>query len=312
MPREVWVESSDDEKAKTRSFRGVVFATVHADGIWETGRAAKDVVRPLCSVIGADDAEAGPLMANLRLGRKFGDRPPNTKADTYKFTTYEFVRSASYRWKPQRHPEGAIYQVFVPDLYAADPGMVDPDRCTFALLPALSWLDAYPLDIDAMIDHQRGMTPRREDELPDDSEEMRVLARIAPLWLVYLDRRTTCPLVPDPRFALQLLVAGLAADVVTRGNTMKTYGDRKSWGRGMWSYEEEGLADMKFAPGLATNVEHKVLEPFLADQVARYYKRTSLHAALSTAVRAGRGQEPLKAVHGAFRVGVGASPGATD
>ena len=328
MPREVWVESADDnldtkvpakasskakaKVVKSRSFRGVVFASVHADGIWDVGRAAKETVRPLFSIVGADEAEAGALIANLRLGRKFGDRPPAQKADRYKYTTYEFAKSADYRWKQQRHPEGVLCQVFQPDLYAADPGMVDPKECTFALLPALTWLDAYPLDIDAMTSHCLAMMPGLPDELAErNSPELRALAKIAPLWLVYLDRRTTCPLVPEPAFALQLLLGALHNGYATRGAKMDSHAS-DSWGRGKWEYQEEGLADMKLAAGLVTHVDHKLLEPFLADNVARYYDAIAERGSTATLpvkkARAGRGKVPMKYEDKAFRVGDGHGP----
>ncbi len=315
MPREVWVESADDDakvKVKSRSFRGVVYATTHADGIWETGKSAKETVRPLFSIIGAEDAEIGALVANLRLGRKFGDRPPAAKADRYKWTTYEFARSADYRWKQQRHPEGTFCQSFEPNMYAADPGMVDPKQCTFALLPALTWLDAYPVDVDAMIAHVLAMMPGLPDELASvNSPELRILAKIAPLWLVYLDRRTTCPLVPEPTFALQLLLGALHAGYATRGAKMDSHASA-TWGRGKWSYQEEGLADMKLAAGLVTHVDHKLLEPFLADNVARYYdaiaKQGSTSHLQTKKARPGRGKKPMVDDNGAFRVGDGASP----
>ena len=328
MPREVWVESADDSNdtkvpakaaskaaakvVKTRSFKGVVFATTHADGIWSTGQAAKETVRPLFSIVGADEAEAGALIANLRLGRKFGDRPPDKKADRYKYTTYEFARSADYRWKMQRHPEGTLCQVFQPDMYAADPGMVDPKECTFALLPALTWLDAYPLDIDAMVAHCLNMMPGLHGELTErNSPDMLALAKIAPLWLVYLDRRTTCPLVPEPTFALQLLLGALHNGYATRGASMDSHAS-PTWGRGHWSYKEEGLADMKLAVGIVTHVDHKLLEPFLADHVARYYdamdKRGSTATVPVKKARAGRGQVPMKHENAAFRVGDGHGP----
>lgn len=317
---EVRVISAEGEKG--RSFRGVVFAYADADGLWEGGDSAKEVIRPIYALVGSGPREAQAFIANLRLGKHASDAAPGGK-NKHSDNEFEFLRSAGYRWAAQRHPEGNVYTVYMRDLFAIDPGMVDPLGVKFAMLPTRRWAEGYPLDVDAMVEHAQRSGPIRfvKDFTPwsrervDTRTEVRKamvheLALMAPLWLLYLDRRTRCPLVPDPRFALQVLLAALGQDFATTSMSADKSRDRGRrddadyWGNGAWRFAEHGMDSVGQLAGLCTSVKHDKLEPFLAEQVAIYYSV----AKAPTKARPGRGKKAMAEEHAAFRVGGGAAP----
>jgi hypothetical protein len=291
--REVWVSSK--EGGKGRSFRGLVFGHVEADGLWDGGQGAKDVYRPIYAALGASEEEAGPFLANMRLGYKASTAQPTNerKRDKWKDHDYEFMRSAGYVWRSQRHPGyGTIVQAYMPHLYRLDPGMVDPAGVRFAILPSLDWTAKHASDIDsgAMLVHLRATHPDIGAKLaPEGAAE---LTRLAALFLVYLDRRTRCPLVPDPLFAYQVLVSAIDKGYATRGKTEKTrgssYEQADGWGRGRWGYVEEFIPALRLHPGIVVNVKHEELEPFLAAEVALYFATVGSKSAARARPGAGR------------------------
>lgn len=309
--REVWV--CNNEGGKGRAFRGVVYAHVEADSLWEGGRGAKETYRPIYAVVGSGEAEASPFMANLRLGYRVTTLQPanNARRSKYNDNEYEFLRSAQYAWRAARYPGiGTITQAYMPEFYRLDPGLVDPAGVRFGLLPSVAWTDAHASHIDAraMLAHLKATHWPRigENLLPAEAME---LTRVASLFLVYLDRRTRCPLVPDSRFALQVLVSALEKGYATRGNTEKTRpvggssGER--WGRGRWGYVEEFITEARLHPGIMCHAEHKHLEPFLANEVAIYF---AVRGKDSAKARSGRGKTPIGQGGIAFTPGLGASP----
>ena len=300
------------DAAKGRSFTATLYAHVQGDGLWSGGEGAKDNVRPVLAVLGASEAQAGPFAANLRSGYKATTWTPgaNNRYANRDAMVFEWLRSAGYAWPQQRHPEGVILQPFLSELYRIDPGMVDPAGVTFALLPARAWTEAHRGDLGAMIQHLPKAIPSVASPLT--LPEVEQLANLASLFLVYLDRRTHCPLVPDPRFALQVLVAGLAEGLISRSanksqcdDLNRGYRSTPAWGRGLWGYAECGVEIAGFHPGLAMHAKHGVLEPFLAQQVARYF------AAVGTGkkpARPGRGKRLMVSEDPLFAASLGASP----
>lgn len=241
--RELTIQPQDSGKG--RAFRATLVAhAVYRHVVPDGG----NTTRPVFMVLAGTETALRPFVANLRLGRKAEDGIGR------RGETFEVLKSAGYAVAWQRAPKGALVTVYHPELFCLDPGMVDPKGVTFAILPARGWLRPSAVPVP--------------DYVPEDRvEDVRALA---PLFTGYLDRRTRCPLIPDPRFAVQCLAAAL-----DQGLAAFSSRDRwsRGWGEGGLGFSTHGLEDAGYGPGLAFAAGHESLETFLAEQVRIFYGR---------------------------------------
>ncbi len=257
-PRDLVIATSDGEKG--RSFRASLLAYAEADHLWALGMADTDTRRPVFMMLACSDQEAAPFLANLRAGRQseivggskgYGRR---NKGDQF-----ELLRSGGYQYATQRHHEGVVITAFLPELFRLDPGMVSPDGCRFVMLPSQEWcLDPQP----AALAHVTRCLPPKFERSVALMADVPALCRIAPLFAVYLDRRTRAPLIPDARFYAQVLVASVAAGLAQRSGGNDTY-------------REDGVARVGLLPGLAFQAKHDELEAMLAEQVRMFDAMTA-------------------------------------
>jgi len=230
-------------EGKGRAFAATCIAHVRAESLWPAGN---DATRPVFMSLVGTDNELRPFVANLRLGRKaeMGYRGREK---------FEVLKSAGFQCAWQRTTKGTRVDIFAPDLFALDPGMVDPAGVKFIILPAKSWLK--PLDV-----------PLPECVPAERAEAIRALA---PLFIAYLDRRTRCPLVPDPRFYAQVLANALDQGLATFSTHDRSWA--REWGAGDRGYREVDIDVAGFGPGLLFRASHETLETFLADQVRIFF-----------------------------------------
>jgi hypothetical protein len=82
------------------------------------------------------------------------------------------------------------------------------------------------------------------------------------------DRRTRCPLIPDPRFYVQVLAHALDQGLASWSN-----GDRwaREWGAHDATFKEVETDAVGLAPGVVFNASHETLETFLAEQVKAFF-----------------------------------------
>lgn len=276
------------ETGKGRSFTAALLAYILADNLWQGGKHDENY-RPAWMMIAASEHEATPFVENLRAGRRAvladGSKQRNNKP-----AIFECLRSAGYRFEAQRHPEGTVWQAYLPDLFRLDPGMVDPQGITFIVSPLRDtpeWHAATaPAVVAPAVEHIRKIGyfgPGKHDRWESydkgypypTPEQVRELAPLASFFAVYLARRTRAPLIPDPRFYLQLLIAMLregAASLTTRERYANDvyFGEHTKLG-----FVEEGIADVGLVPGVACKVKHDDLEAVLAEQVAIYVREVN-------------------------------------
>ena len=246
---------------KGRTFSASLLAYVTADALWEGGEKG-DGVRPVFMMVAASEGQAGPFVANLRLGRKaiIGEQQSYSRS---KKPTLECLKSAGYSFSSQRHPEGVVVTAYLPGLIHTDPGMVDPTGIRFVCLPPASGIfeDALKL-IDTSEDSER--KPSQEDA--------RTMLKAAKMFAVYLDRRTRAPLVPHPRFHVRLLKACLDEKLAFLSSSSPSY-MRASWGRSSSvGFEEHGTSDVGLSPGIVFQATHAAFESLLADVVSDHFK----------------------------------------
>lgn len=234
------------EDGKGRSFSATLVAYVTADRLWG-GAATSDNMRPVYLAFAGTDTELRPFVANLRLGRK-------AECGYKGREKYEVLKSAGFQCSWQRTPVGSLVTLFAPDLFCLDPGMVDPKGVTFCILPARGWLRPADAPVPACVPEEH-----RADVLG-----------LAALFIAYLDRRTRCPLIPDPRFYVQVLAAAL--DEGFASFSKSTTWERQ-WGRNDSTFLEIDTADVGLAPGLTFCSSHEQLETFLAEQVKTFFSK---------------------------------------
>lgn len=244
-------------EGRGRTFRASLLAAVDADPLWEAGRTAGDTHRPILAVLAGSDAELRAFVANLQTGRKavLGTRGKDR---------LELLKSVGYEYFTQRHPEGAITTAYLPELLDLDPGMVDPTGARFVCAPRRDWLRANPVpDLDAVVAHAIAASDQKYD-FRDRDTDLYQLAPVACLFAAYLDRRTRCPIVADPRFYLQVLLASLREGLAKLAVSWDGY-ERDSWLKAF------GTAEMGFAEVVGFCASHESVERLLAAETTRYF-----------------------------------------
>ena len=89
-----------------------------------------------------------------------------------------------------------------------------------------------------------------------------------------LDARTRCPMPPDPRFALQVLVAALDEDFASLPSPWSKYSGstNREWGQGSRGFMSMGLLRAGVRHAVQMLATHDQVDAFLAAQVATFLK----------------------------------------
>lgn len=229
-------------EGKGRSFRATMVAHVE---ILEVSPRSNDVRRPVFLAVAGTDNELRPFVANLRTGKK-AERGYKGRE------RYEVLKSAGYQCTWQRTSKGALVTLFAPDIFSLDPGMVDPKGVSFCVMPSRDWTQDSDVEVP--------------DFVPKDRVES--VRRMAPLFIAYLDRRTRCPLVQDPRFYVSLLAGALSEGLAAFPGGSSYY---PNWGE-LRGFSSEGVEDLGMHEPLFFSASHAVLEDFLARHVKAHFE----------------------------------------
>ena len=194
---------------KCRAFRALKVSAVMADTLWPMGASDKHD-RPVYATFAASEGEIRPFVANLLCGR------PAVPTDNRSYrrrgydSGYEFMRSVGYKVLWQRHEEGTLATVYLPDLVALDPGMVDPKGIKFVVVPGANYLadEAKKMSVDKIVSYVRGLPLVKEVNTPEkdwrghvregweESLSREALAGMVPLsylFTLYLSNRSRAP-----------------------------------------------------------------------------------------------------------------------
>jgi hypothetical protein len=287
-------------EGKGRAFRALSVATVMADALWEmgvdsgTGRNARKHDRPVYAVFAGSEGELRPFVANLLTGRPAVPSVSSGYRRRGSDAGYEFMKSVGYKVSWQRHEEGSFATVYLPDLVALDPGMVDPKGIKFVVIPGEEYLrrEAEKMPVDDIVKYAWHLPVVKDANEPEkdwrghvvsgcvEPLSADVLSGMVPLsylFSLYLSNRSRAPMPPDGRFYLQLLLACLKQGLASLSTT-----DRDSYGHGgerfgrnaSYKFAEEGLETGHLAPGLAFMANHEEIEALLAAECETYFKRT--------------------------------------
>lgn len=275
-------------QGKGRAFRAVVLAW-GAAGVWDKHEASNDRIRPAFLMIAAHGQEAGPVVANLRMGN-----PATVTGDGVygKGMVLETLKSARYAWSSQRvaTPGGQAVTVATARIHAAvaiDPGPVQPgEEVRFLIVPPRARLDEElaRMPADDMRRFGRSLVPEalakpKYDWVQPDVKESDDVWRYMPamaLWFcAMLDRRVAVPVLPDPLFQVQLYLAALREGIASWAKRdVDHYGDRR-WGRRgklltEWGYDQAGLV-----PGVACAASQDQIRSLLVGEVRAWNDRAS-------------------------------------
>lgn len=278
----VYIESG--KEGKTRSFEAVLLGHVTANALWDGGVSGK-AHRPVWAQFAASDGACMPFLANIRTGRKVVEG---------RSTEYEFLKSAGYHFLSHRVHGGSLITAYLPDLFRADPGMVDPGRVAFVMMPSQAWIteQSKHLDFDAAIAHASKLWEPRDlgiiayrrwgepepDTRPEFESKIRELLPLASLFCLYLDRRTRCPIIPDMRFQLQVLVSALSNNLAAFPGD----GYYDEWGKYRpFGFRAEVDDRLGYASAIACRAFHDQIEALLATEVARYFEALESRSSIS-------------------------------
>lgn len=254
------------EGAKGRMFGASLLAWATADALWDAGDAGDRAVRPVWAVLAGARTEMIAFVANLRCGRPFGTGGKRTRKGGTTFQQkFEFLRSVRYEWRTHATDEGAVVQVFLPDLFRTDPGLIDPSGVRFVVLPPAAWVTAQAeaLGARATQDAVRhvarlGIAPPGFDLAP--------WVPLATLFAERLERRIRFPFPPSLPFQLQVMAAMLKEGLAT---FRAERGDRDWFEHAHAGFVTHGLAQVGIAPGVACAAPQAAIEALLVREIAR-------------------------------------------
>jgi hypothetical protein len=263
-----------DDGSKGRSFRAELICYASANTLFDlASNIDRDTVRPVFCVLACADAEAAPVIANLRLGRKAKMWEHNSYGARESSETFDFLKSAKYAIVPQKHPEGVIVTVYQHDLLRSDVAMVDPKGVSFVLLPDATWLAPVSAEAVAHVQRWLDLQVRDSGERVPTPEQIEYITRVCFLWAKQIFARAKGPIPKDARFFSQALTAmlgaGLASFTTERsyGWHTKSFGEHEHVGFRTWGLSRLGMSD-----GIAVKASHEAIETLLAEQVSMYYR----------------------------------------
>lgn len=268
---------------KTREFSAMLVSFVMGNGLWESG--SNEPLRPVFALFAMSRAEETPFVSNLRAGRKL--RVEGMGSSSYGGYPMEFLKSAKYEFRPQRHPGGVLVEVFLRDLFEFVPGMTTDGAVTFVLCEAR---ERYEQEVERFDARGLPVVLERFHKRADESRE-RFEKRIGPSpigrerdfdrvqvdpgivlaegrrFAAAIDKRADIPLLSEPLFGVQILCSAMAHGFAFRSMHRPPFSpsDTKA-------FCEAGMHRAKRAPGLAFTASQATIEEWLAAEVAAFDK----------------------------------------
>jgi hypothetical protein len=260
-----------DSSEKGRSFSAHLMASVEAP--FDLGQGPEK--RPVWAMVGGTDAAVRAVVWNLRSGKRAMPADARGKASE----AYLFPKSVAFHVAWQKAPQGTLATLFLPDLFRLDIGMVDPEGVCFYALPLASQLEAMPeAERERAADHVLRCRPDlMRYEGCTDREWLVKTAPLAMAFLAYLDRRTRLPLLPDSRFALQLLTA-FCRDRLAGVATVGGYGGSPPDCLQAYRHDsirQIGTGEIGLARGLYCSATHEKVAAVVAAESALYFTKAT-------------------------------------
>jgi len=284
-------------EGKGRAFRAMKVSAVMADGLWpQSGNKDGKYDRPVCATFVSSEGEIRPFVANLLSGRPaipLGNSNYHRRHGTD--SGYEFMKSVGYKAFFFRVEEGTAATVYLPDLFAVDPGMVDPSGARFVILESKDKLakEAEKMEVEDTVDYVRALpmvkevneaekdwrgTVREGWKEPLSKEVLADMVPMAYLFTLYLSNRSRAPIPPDGRFYVQFLVACLKHGLASWPGDSSYYrndyyrNDREFGKHGSFGFSEENADAARLVQPIAFKATHEEIEALLSEQCAEYFR----------------------------------------
>lgn len=270
------IEQDSRPGRKSRRFSAQLLGYLTADMLWPGGGTDTKAVRPVWAQIASSHDAAGPFLMNLKMGKKASSGRDKSDAP------FEWLKSAGYAYAMQKTDAGVLATVYLPDLFRADPGMVDPAGVRFVVLPTAAWIaaQAQAIDVEACVEHMMRLTepgdymikpqgwnaPVGKAEFERQAALLGQLAPLATLFALYLDRRTRCPILPDVAFQLQVLVRCLRERRACLPSEPRSYRSRDDFAQDPAVLAAVLPDDLGYAPPIACSASHDDIEQILAEE----------------------------------------------
>ena len=277
---------------KTRQFSAIMLGFITADALWDGGSANTKHTRPVYLALGGPETTLRPFIYNLKAGRKASVHDDLNNRYDRGSDWVETLKTGNYETLWQRGQNAHICTMLMPDLFALDPGMIDPERCAFASVAPEWWARKQDEKLLAnrelcgrILAHadRLGLTSDRRSRpipIPQPWSEELILSLVAQAGHFYLmlDKRTRRPLINDMAFAVQLYAAalhhGLASFWRKAGESL--YGERWGYVKSWWGegFTAENAHLIGFRQGVILVTSQANLDGFLANQI-RLYREVS-------------------------------------
>lgn len=181
-----------------RVFSALSLGWVSAESIWKQGSSSDKVFRPIWSVFAGTGLR--PFVANIQRGTKVAMYSGSHKQSN----RLEYLKSVHYTVDWQFTPYGELATVYQADFFQIDPGIIDPQSVTFAMV--------LPKDVSQDIKITEKMLLRTTNLLESVSWtltsriELSIpqFIRLAHWFGLYLNGRTRYPLLTDAMFYVTL------------------------------------------------------------------------------------------------------------
>lgn len=280
---------------KTRRFAAIMLGYITADALWEGGAAVnKTARRPVYLALGGPETTLRPFIYNMKSGRKAAlTNDINTSSFDRDANWVETLKTGGYETIWQRGQESHICTMLMPELFAIDPGMIEPERCAFASVAPNWWADAQMKVIAA--DHNlcgrifrhakaiglMGDSNKRLIPIPTSWNEDIILDLLpqAGHFYLMLDKRTRRPLINDLAFAVQLYAAALHHGLASfwRAPGQSIYGEMWGYSKAAWAagFVADNPQLLGFRQGVLLATSQNNLDGFLANQIRLYREVTN-------------------------------------
>lgn len=271
-------------EGKGRSFRALGLSTVMANGLWDKSDGG-NFERPVYASFAASEGEIRPFVANLMTGRQ-----ALKGGNNHRKAGYEFLKSIGYKVFYQRHEEGTVATLYLPDLCALDPGMVDPEGIKFVMLPGKAYLarEAARMPVAEIVRYARHLPFVKEKNTPvedwrghvsaDWTEPLsvEVLTDMVPLsylFTLFLGNRSRSPVPPDGKFFISLFLTCLKLGLASYPG--ESYYARSEFGKNArYGFSQNG--DGGLVQGIAFQATHEEINAVLAAECTEYFKRVAV------------------------------------
>jgi hypothetical protein len=301
-------ETDISKKPKTRKFQATLLGYVNANSMWKGGDSSGETNRPVWAMLAGTEQALRPFVANLQKGNR-AEIPPENNWNRRASIKFEWLKSAGYRFIWQKimldnsQEPLSVVQIYLPELFKLDPGMIDPHEVKFICLTPQHWYQAEfeLLQINKKLQntvlqhvkklglqdwperYRYGFFKEKEQKPFSDFTDIEILKviPIASHFMAYLDTRTEKPLLPDTSFAVQLYFFALKEKLATLSTVQGSQWDwepgikNSRWG---WAkhpkleYHEDGTQQCGLLPGIQFFCTQKQLDDFLSEQVSLFYQ----------------------------------------